>query len=43
MFIRLIKSANRGFLKKLINMLMYKVCINSYISSEQDLLLKQTF
>ena len=39
MFIRLIKSSNSAFFEKLIKLQMYKLCIKSYKTIKQDLLL----
>ena len=43
MFIRLIKSSNKGFLKKIVNFHMYKICIKSYMDIKQDQVQKQRF
>ncbi len=40
MFIRLIKQVIKGFLKKNIKLIMYKVCIKSYKGIKQSLLLQ---
>ncbi len=43
MFIRLINTAKCGFLKKLINFCMYKICIKSYMSIKHSHIPKQRF
>ena len=39
MFIRLIKTSNTAFFEKLIKLQMYKLCIKSYKTIKQGLLL----
>ena len=43
MFIRLIKSSKYVFLEKVVNLSMYKNCINSYMTIKQGKLPKQYF
>ena len=42
-FIRLIKSSNTGFFRKVVRLHMYKICIKSYMDIKQGLLQKQRF
>ena len=36
-FIRLIKSSNTGFFRKVVKLHMYKICIKSYMDIKHDL------